>query len=90
MAEDGDDLLLRADALLSRHRGAAAAPPPPPAPSPPPPPAEAGPASVPPEPEPAATAPAEDDIPVLTEVIPAEQLPTVVPGPASGEVISRA
>jgi valyl-tRNA synthetase len=81
MAEDGDDLLQRADALLSRHRGGA--------PAPVVPPVAPAPASAPASPEPAAAAPAEDDIPVLTEVIPAEQLPAVLPGPASGEVISR-
>jgi valyl-tRNA synthetase len=90
MAEDGDDLLQRADALLSRHRGTASRPAPAPEtksereqPEP------AAPEKEPVQPEPIAEAPVEDDIPVLTEVIPAERLPAVVQGPASGEVISR-
>ena len=64
--DDGDDLLRRADALLSRHRAAAtpAAP------------------DVPVLSESAAPAPADDDIPMLTEVIPAEQLPAVLAAPA--------
>jgi valyl-tRNA synthetase len=66
MAEDGDDLLRRADALLARHRGAAQAV----------------------APAPAAAPSADDDIPTLTEVVPADLLPATV-APASGEVISR-
>jgi valyl-tRNA synthetase len=73
--DDGDDLLKRADALLSRHRGAAR-----PAPSP---------LDIPVLTEPAAPAGTDDDIPTLTEVIPAEHLPAVLGAPASGEVVSR-
>jgi valyl-tRNA synthetase len=79
--DDGDDLLLRADALLSRHRAARPAPAAPDAPT---------------LVEPATRADADDDVPMLTEVIPAEQLPAVFAAPrppaegtASGEVISR-
>jgi len=79
--DDGDDLLKRADALLSRHRAAA-------------------PAAVAPEVptlvEPASGPGADADIPTLTEVIPAEQLPAVLAAPrppaqalAASEVISR-
>ncbi len=73
--DDGDDLLKRADALLSRHRGAAK-----PAPSA---------LDIPVLTESAAPAGADDDIPTLTEVIPAEHLPAVLGAPASGEVVSR-
>src|SRR5688572_1905300 len=72
MAEDGDDLLRRADALLSRHRGAAQAS-----------------AAEAPAPVPASSPAAEDEIPTLTEVVPAELLPAPIGAPASGEVISR-
>src|SRR6188508_191275 len=76
--EDGDDLLQRADALLSRLRAAKPAPAAP---------------DVPTLVEPATKAAADDDVPMLTEVIPAEQLPTLAArgpaGSASGEVISR-
>jgi valyl-tRNA synthetase len=71
MAEDGDDLLRRADALLARHRGAAQAS------------APASGAAAP------SAARAEDEIPTLTEVVPAEMLPAAIGTPASGEVISR-
>jgi valyl-tRNA synthetase len=73
MAEDGDDLLRRADALLARHRAGAQAG------------ASAPVAGAALAPE-ASTA---DEIPTLTEVVPAELLPATVGGPASGEVISR-
>ena len=76
-ADDADDLLKRADALLSRHRGAPPAAAPAPA------------IEVPAAEEPVRGPPAEDDIPVLTEVIPAEQVPAVMSAPATGEVISR-
>jgi valyl-tRNA synthetase len=75
-----DDLLKRADALLARHRSAAQA-------------AAAPAADVPvlidPVAQPAAQADTDDDIPVLTEVIPADHLPAVQAAPASGEVVSR-
>ncbi|HZL95670.1 MAG TPA: class I tRNA ligase family protein, partial [Vicinamibacterales bacterium] len=76
--DDGDDLLKRADALLARHRGAAKSATP----------------DIPVLTEPAAQpAPDDDDIPTLTEVIPADRLPSVVatPGQAavSGEIVSR-
>ena len=75
--DEGDELLKRADALLTRMRGAA-------------PTAPAG--GVRPAPtltEPAAPRPADAAIPTLTEVIPAERLPAAPAGTASGEVISR-
>jgi len=83
--DEGDDLLKRADALLARHRGAAR-------------PASAAAApGLPTLDEPAARAPVDGDIPTLTEVIPAGELPAILapsrpraPGPAaSGEVIPR-
>jgi valyl-tRNA synthetase len=80
---DGDELLKRADALLARHRSAAGRD------------AAAAATEVPVLDQPAAQGPAEDDIPTLTEVIAADELPAV-PAPArpqvpasSGEVISR-
>ena len=79
---DGDDLLKRADALLSRHRSTTK-----PATAEVPVLSEAAKptsASVP--------ASADDDIPTLTEVIPAELLPAVTAratGAPAGEVISR-
>src|SRR4029079_7042896 len=79
--EDDDDLLKRADALLSRHRAPVAAPP-------------AEPIEMPTLVRPPVQS--DEDIPLLTEVIPAEQLPTVLAAPrvpadthSSGEVISR-
>jgi len=74
--DDGDDLLARADALLARHRKAAQ-------------PAAAPASDVPILIDPVAQPAADDDIPMLTEVIPAEQLPAVLAAPASGEVVSR-
>src|SRR5688572_1658971 len=77
MAEDGDDLLRRADALLARHRGSVPAQP------------ETAAAPAPPAPPPPTPAAAEEEIPTLTEVVPAELLPAAIGAPASGEVISR-
>jgi len=80
-APDGeDDLLKRADALLSRHRSASSA--------------EGGKPDVPVLSDPLAQPAGEADIPVLTEVIPPEQLPVALAGDgarktAAGEVISR-
>jgi valyl-tRNA synthetase len=71
--DGGEDLLKRADALLARHRGPA---PPPAAPD------------APVLTEPADGSSGDDDIPTLTEVIPADRLPAV-PAPAGGEVMSR-
>src|SRR5688572_26970001 len=77
--DDGDDLLKRADALLARHRSAAK-------------PAVTVP-DIPVLTQSAAQSAPDDDIPTLTEVIPAERLPAVLaaPGPAavSGEIVSR-
>jgi valyl-tRNA synthetase len=79
--DDGDDLLKRADALLARHRGAVQ------------PVAPAGAPDIPVLSEPAAQPAQDDDIPTLTEVIPAEHLPAVLatpgPGVVSGEIVSR-
>jgi valyl-tRNA synthetase len=75
MAEDGDDLLRRADALLARHRGSM--------------PAQPETAAAPAPSAPATPPAAEDEIPTLTEVVPAELLPVTIGASASGEVISR-
>ncbi|MGH8622953.1 MAG: class I tRNA ligase family protein, partial [Burkholderiales bacterium] len=73
--DESDDLLKRADALLTRLRGA-------PAPA-----AAAGSREVPTLTEAVAPQGAETGIPTLTEIVPAERLPAALP--ASGEVISR-
>ena len=82
---EDDDILKRADALLSRHRVPPAAP----ASA-----TTAAPVEVPTLVQPPVQS--DEDIPILTEVIPAEQLPTVLAAPrppaeahSSGEVISR-
>jgi valyl-tRNA synthetase len=73
--DEGDELLQRADALLTRHRaqpdGAAAAP------------------GIPTLTDPLPPQDAGAGIPTLTDVIPAERLPATVAGAARGEVISR-
>jgi len=73
--DESDELLKRADALLTRLRGA-------PAPA-----AAAHSPEVPTLTEPVATQGAEPGIPTLTEIVPAERLPAALA--ASGEVISR-
>src|SRR5688572_13907303 len=73
--DEGDELLKRADALLTRLRGAGM------------PAAGSGAPAVPTLTETAASQGADPGIPTLTEVIPAEQLPAIPS--ASGEVISR-
>jgi valyl-tRNA synthetase len=73
--DEGDELLKRADALLTRLRGAGK------------PAAAAGAPEVPTLTETVAPQGADPGIPTLTEVIPAERLPAVLA--ASGEVISR-
>ncbi len=72
--DEGDELLKRADALLTRMRGAGN-------------PAAAGAPGIPTLTETVASQGADPGIPTLTEVIPAERLPAIAP--ASGEVISR-
>ena len=71
--DEGDELLKRADALLSRMRGAGSG--------------AAAPREVPTLTETVAARGADPGIPTLTEIIPAERLPAVPA--ASGEVISR-
>ena len=73
-----DDLLKRADALLARHRGATRLD------------SAAAAPDLPALDEPAAQAATDDDIPTLTEVIPAGELPAILspsrsqaPGPAA-------
>jgi valyl-tRNA synthetase len=75
LEDEGDDLLKRADALLTRMRGAGK------------PAAAAGAPEVPTLTETVASQGADPGIPTLTEIIPAERLPAIPL--ASGEVISR-
>src|SRR5262245_11424783 len=80
--DENDELLRRADALLARHRAARSDP--------------AGASEAPVLGEAQAPAATDDDIPTLTEVIPAGEVPAVfapsrpaASGPSGGEVISR-